>query len=279
MRILCFGDSLTEGLHRQIGQDFMPYGRFLEALLKEYLTDENISVRIFGKSGWLVNSLKDHIKGLTEEGYDWVIILAGTNDIGHMRPADEIVNNIRFCHSTSLASSSRTIACTIPEAKHRFAPIIEKRDFVNAKIREYAASESDVYLCDLYVEQPFWEMSKEEQKAFWESDGLHFTPAGYERMAKIIFGTLKSVLEGTYAEKHKSDAKPQVKETVLHIPRTLEKKAEKEQKYQAPEALNWVGDSEQLYEIAKARNNVSWVDEEESVTFELKLPDLSKKST
>ena len=84
-RILCFGDSLTEGYTFQASGQFHPYSTKLQQLLEAHCHD-SVEVRMAGVSGEIVvPSMTQRLDRLLKEAsqpYDWVIILGGTNDLG-----------------------------------------------------------------------------------------------------------------------------------------------------------------------------------------------------
>lgn len=133
--------------------------------------------------------------------YSWVIILAGTNDIAHnsqtrQRNAwDEAVEHIINLHITSHRYGAKTVAVTIPEMdceESKRPPCLHthlERNYINEKLRYYARSNEFTVLCDLAVKFPRYSLSIEERKVMWEV-GLHMKPAGYERMAEIIYKEL-----------------------------------------------------------------------------------------
>lgn len=125
-RVLCFGDSLTEGWCRG-GRDFKPYASTLSAALNAQPSASTGSspceyeVLSFGCSGWDTVELLDLIQSEQGasilNGVDVCIIMAGTNDFADQRPAAEIVANLERIHNEAWKRQIRTVACTIPESK------------------------------------------------------------------------------------------------------------------------------------------------------------------
>ena len=64
-----------------------------------------------------------------------------------------------------------------------------ERKYINEKLRYYARSNEFTILCDLAVKLPRYSLSIDERKLMWEV-GLHMKPAGYERMAEIVYKEL-----------------------------------------------------------------------------------------
>lgn len=64
-----------------------------------------------------------------------------------------------------------------------------ERKYINEKLRHYARTNDFTILCDLAEKFPRYSLTDEERKQLWE-EGLHMKPAGYERMAEIIYQDL-----------------------------------------------------------------------------------------
>ena len=64
-----------------------------------------------------------------------------------------------------------------------------ERNYINEKLRHYAKTNDFTTLCDLAKNFPRYSLSNKERKRLWE-DGLHLRPAGYEKMAEIIYKDL-----------------------------------------------------------------------------------------
>ena len=87
------------------------------------------------------------------------------------------------------------MAVTIPEtgyeAEERFAVLTEKRSRVNDLLKNFVQECGDkMLLSDLSAKLPHNSLSDEDKRKYW-NDQLHFSPAGYDRMAEIIFEDVK----------------------------------------------------------------------------------------
>ena len=105
-------------------------------------------------------------------------------------------------HKIVLASNKNghTIAVTIPECQAKFASLDKARNEVNATLTGFAKNKKDkVLLCDMFSQMPGQKLKPPEAKLLW-NDGLHPTPKGYEKMAQIIYGTMKDVLTEMHDE-------------------------------------------------------------------------------
>ena len=235
LKILCFGDSLTEGYTN--GYDFSPYSTTLEKLISK---DKNIhgiskcTIYTAGVSGEraadmyprLVKVLNEYsLKKDTPEKnkekkenkenkentenkesssnhmFDFVIILGGTNDIGSNSriTSKDVINTLIKLHEYCLRTGDencRTIAVTIPECGAKIGWLDKTRNEVNQGLKDFVEkSKENVLLCDFFNQMPYHSMDKKNRNVLWSNDGLHFTPKGYEKMASIIYGVLKPAMK------------------------------------------------------------------------------------
>ena len=58
--------------------------------------------------------------------------------------------------------------------------------------RQYCQA-GNVGLIDLAIKLPYFSMDATERKLIWD-DGIHFTPAGYDRIAEIIYDEIKKYI-------------------------------------------------------------------------------------
>ena len=207
VRILAFGDSLTEGHTLQLTH-FHPYTHRLQELLRGYNKSISFQLDNFGITGEFVQGQMSARlpKILKDNGpYDLVIILGGSNDLSEftLGQEKELFEEIRNLHLTSHRHGAKTMLLTIPESDYIFEDMGKDntsyikeqgekgRILVNAMLRSFANETSDdVILCDLAKEHPHSTLSKEDKSKYWD-DGLHYTPEGYNRMGEIVFDKLK----------------------------------------------------------------------------------------
>lgn len=203
LRIFAFGDSLTAGCYRY-GQAYHPYAINLTRLLES----ANIPTKIDqqGKNGEFAvqvmpNRLRDHLA--KSPSYDWIILLGGTNDIIHRTPAEKIFREglqpmYEMClnHGDGRA---KLVILTTPELEfNKLGTANDKeRQALNTMIRDYVArnnQQNRLFLVDLDKCIPYHSMTNiEERKTIWD-EGIHFNPAGYDRMATYIFDVIKTNL-------------------------------------------------------------------------------------
>lgn len=95
LRILCFGDSLTAG-YTHYGLEHYPYSDYLEKTLQKFYPSTEIIIDNAGlsadrvKAGLFLRRMEGKCAKAAANPYDWVIVLAGTNDLGWGEPAEEI---------------------------------------------------------------------------------------------------------------------------------------------------------------------------------------------
>ncbi|XP_078359989.1 uncharacterized protein LOC144644387 [Oculina patagonica] len=208
--ILCFGDSLTFGMTSGLPH---PY----TTKLQEYfnLCDQkrpgnhsllhHVKLYNAGRSGEKVRyemlaRLRRILQGTTK--YKWVIILGGTNDLFGMKSIwaennkikDElsIFNAIVRLHKAAHEMGAKTVAMTIPalqcevNRKRRISIITEVRLKINEMIRNFVKhSSGKVLLADLDKKMP---LSSDQMLC---GDGVHLTASAYDKMAEIIYDSIK----------------------------------------------------------------------------------------
>lgn len=213
VRILCFGDSLTFGMTNGWPH---PYTTKLQEYfnLREQKGPASHSmlhhVELFnaGRSGEKVQQemlprLKRILQGTTK--YNWVIILGGTNDLFGMKSiwaenskvkdVHLIFNAIVQLHRAAQETGAETVAMTIPalqcevNRKRRISVIMEVRLKVNEMIRNFVKhSAGKVLLVDLDKKMP---LSRNQMLC---GDGVHLTASAYDRMAYIIYESIKQLV-------------------------------------------------------------------------------------
>jgi lysophospholipase L1-like esterase len=126
VRVLCFGDSLTEGFTFQEGREFHPYSIALRRHLQDH-GHGSAEVDTAGVSGeCVVPSMPcrlDRILNEAAQPYDWVIILGGTNDICSGLRAEDILPSLLGLHDSAKTNgSTRTLALALPQFLDELTP-------------------------------------------------------------------------------------------------------------------------------------------------------------
>jgi lysophospholipase L1-like esterase len=152
VKILTFGDSLTEGFHRS-GFAFHPYAIELERSIDAKFADKRKQVLVhqFGQSGEFTDHMVPRLSKLLNKAvassypYGVVCILAGTNDLSSGDTADEIFTRLEELYDMVLAHGTGytvLVAITIPQASFSDAQYMGTRNAVNAKIKQYCTDKT-----------------------------------------------------------------------------------------------------------------------------------------
>lgn len=219
IRILCYGDSLTAGTSPPMDQLF-PYAPHLEKKLNEMYSDgTSVVVRWRGLPGWTASTMMEYlddssvglrsaINGIRDPSLSLVIILAGTNDIGMLTSSmsdvevgdvDNAIEPILSLHKACLeagnnesGSAPRTLAVGIPgSAWQNMNPSAQKLcNDMNEALENFASSSYEGRLS--FVKFPFG-YARDDPK--WSSDGLHFSPQGYEFIGTELAKSVKKILD------------------------------------------------------------------------------------
>ena len=202
--ILCFGDSLTAGSMTNSPKHH-PYSTTLQ---------ERFDIQTYKRSGAIL-IFEVHNAGIpgeravdqmlprlnqilrnTKTKYSWVIILGGTNDLGKYRDSSAmgdyttIFHALVELHNMTHKYGARSVAVTIPDRECIGAGTcyyLKKTQYkVNELLRGFVTLNKErVILADLasLITLP-------RDKTLW-SDFVHFTPTGYDKMAHIIFSSMR----------------------------------------------------------------------------------------
>ncbi|EDN96351.1 predicted protein [Sclerotinia sclerotiorum 1980 UF-70] len=178
LRILCLGDSLTEG-YSQYGTQFYPYSKWMKEVLGEKWPDREIEVITDGISGDLL-TLPGGFKRRMERHFPstppitHTIILGGTNDLAYNRPVQTLYAVFETLVFTPLSNASKVLIMTIPGCHVRAKVLDQKREELN-----------DLSTFDLRGKMPYHNMESNKRAEIWD-DGLHFTEAGYKEMGIMV---------------------------------------------------------------------------------------------
>jgi lysophospholipase L1-like esterase len=216
VRILCFGDSLTYGMNPD--GEAHPYGPALQARLAE--RGARADVVAVGHSGWrtaqmLRDADKPHVMSMGGGGpgiraalegrglpdgsaafrpFEAAVLLSGTNDLGYRTdPADVFKDLTRLHELAWRAGVRRTVAVGIPESRAsrlRVPELGESIVEVNEMLEAWAPTAGAmVGALVRYVPCPagFDDLSE---------DGLHFSPAGYDKLGAGLADAVGDFLVG-----------------------------------------------------------------------------------
>jgi lysophospholipase L1-like esterase len=218
LRILAFGASLVEG-YTDYGRDFHPFTIALQNKLSTLLPDQNVVIQVNGQSGdYVLESLGGtYLKRLqlsaqppksgSPPSYDLVILLGGTNDLGHLftkqDSATDILEGLKKCYQHVISSGSNILCLTVPERridtlssamaiKYRNARL-RLNEFIQAYVQDcqknHKPDEPSAYLWDMARHAPF---SVEQGR--WSPDDLHMSAHGYDFVGEEIATFIYSIL-------------------------------------------------------------------------------------
>ena len=197
MKIVCIGDSLTEGDYGIAGKrgianvkaENYPY------FLSKIMNAETVN---YGKCGYRSSTfLKFYENGnVSLDGADVIVVMLGTNG-GQSATGESHENDCYkklIAHLEKDGNGARIVLCTPPHASSNPAysnsgympQITEAVGFV----RRFAA-EKNLPVIDLATSPYFTE---ETESVMQPSDGLHFGRVGYETLAKVIAEALNEIL-------------------------------------------------------------------------------------
>jgi len=191
-QILAFGDSLTHGMFvtQTEWRNTHPYAIELTKLLKN-----NTEVIESGVSGQLTSEMVQRLP-LELKKYPQaraVLILGGTNDLGHRMEAQEVLDNLIKLHtmaqnaSISATKPVYTIAITVPQSRWPFKPAT--RYAINEGLRKFALVDCPGRTALLDMESSF-NQSEAKNAVFWSDDFVHLSPLGYDAMGKMLYDVM-----------------------------------------------------------------------------------------
>ncbi|PQE15554.1 hypothetical protein CJF32_00006878 [Rutstroemia sp. NJR-2017a WRK4] len=199
LKILCIGDSLTEG-YSCFGLQFTPYGDTMKEVLQKRWPDREIEVITDGVSGDLVTEpggrfmerLKSHFP--SDPPITHTIILGGTNDIAVSRAVSDIYSTIQAMTTLAINHSSHVLLLTVPECHAKTKRVEDEREELNELLLTRLGGWKGVSTYDLKSNVPYHDMDEEQREMFWD-DGLHFTEEGYKLIGELVGRRLVEVIE------------------------------------------------------------------------------------
>lgn len=199
-RILCYGDSLTAGSSGDALYGY-PYAPHLEAAFQA--KGRSVVVRHRGLPGWTVDAmlgalddgqsgLRSAIRNVKDPPLSLVILLGGTNDLYYEFGAKEITENLEKLHKAAWELGvSKTLAIGIPPSGYQS---------VNEEARALADQVTNGLkaFCEVNADKatfmPF-PFAFERGGTNWDSDTLHFSPSGYQRLGESLVPVVERILD------------------------------------------------------------------------------------
>jgi lysophospholipase L1-like esterase len=192
MKIVCLGDSLTEGdygVYNKSGiANVKPqnYPYFLSLFL-------NCEVKNFGRCGATPKTYLDFYNrgGVDVKGADVIIIMLGTNGGLSLTDNNDYLQIINNCHRD--CENAKVVLCTPPHAtinpKMSNCGYKPNVDNATAEVKQIA-KDKNLALIDL---NSFNGFNDDNENIMQPNDGLHFSELGYKTLAEFIKNQLKSL--------------------------------------------------------------------------------------
>lgn len=191
MKIICIGDSLTEG-------DYGVFGKSGIANVQEknypYFLAESMGAEVvnYGKCGFTSSSYLEFYKSgaVNVTGADVIIIMLGTNggqtpDLNNFVQGNaDYLELVELCKKD--APDAKIVLCTPPHATENSemsncgyaAQVKEAVEFVRMFAEKYEYALIDVAECP--------DFTAENESVMQPNDGVHFGEEGYRRLAYYI---------------------------------------------------------------------------------------------
>ena len=201
LRILAFGASLTEGYYSG-GCLYHPYTIRLGQLLRSLIKTVDIDNAGISGEAVLDGTMLPRLKKLlssTANKFDWVLILAGTNDtMRDQQKASLIFDSYKLLVDECHKNGARVLSMTLPETNSpRESQFDLQRQEFNRLLREELIPKTNnndnVVVLDLDRLLPQHSLSDNERQKIWD-DGVHLTPQGYDRLGELIYELLRPSL-------------------------------------------------------------------------------------
>lgn len=215
IRILAFGDSLTEGFSTTTngGLIFHPYTLELKHLLETKFPSHRIEIVDAGVSGELAVAMPKRLTATLKQfkDYDLAIFLGGTNDIGHAafdlrkKPAIDVGNETGDAIAVAMETMVAAVSANGTDAICMSTPVhggehVEKLQFGHSKTARLVLRDRLIALAakDAATTTRFFDLGEAIPYGVPDApfcDYLHFTPKGYDLMGAKLFEVAVPILE------------------------------------------------------------------------------------
>ena len=192
MKIVCLGDSLTEGdygVYKKSGianvkDENYPY--FLSLSL-------NCEVKNFGRCGATPKSYLDFYNGggVDVKGADIIVLMLGTNGGLTVNNKDEYLQIVNNCRRDN--KNAKITLCTPPHVTENpeMSNCGYKPNVDNATVAvKQIAKDENLKFIDINAFDGF---NADNEDIMQSNDGLHFTTLGYKTLASFIEENLKKL--------------------------------------------------------------------------------------
>jgi lysophospholipase L1-like esterase len=169
LKVLAVGDSLTAS------------AAYCAALKEQLPVGSTLSCRGLKGQGTapILRDLQQNIK----PGYDYVVVLAGVNDLASGRSLDSIQRNLEQMYLEIRANGAQVIAVTLtPWSGHRIGKtLVAKTDELNTWIKRHKLPDKVVNTSSL------GDFSGRLLSHYGAADGLHLNPEGSAQLAELVW--------------------------------------------------------------------------------------------
>ncbi len=184
IKILCLGDSLTNGARNEYFRD---YTQELNYLIKNKIKKDNICINESVNGETSSEILKRATKILFNNSYDFVLLLAGTNDTKVPIPLYIYEKNIIQIIDNANVAGAKVIIGLLPPI-YTGLPCYSKTEG-NKIIKKYNES-----IIKISKKKKLKVVSFINFKEKFYSDGVHLNYIGYVEMARRWLGAIKDEL-------------------------------------------------------------------------------------
>lgn len=190
VKVVCLGDSITYGEDADLGgQATTTYPEHLQALLREFYQNNNITLVNAGVSGDTTQDMIDRFAtDVSAENPDLIILMAGTNDareaqaVSLQQYADNMRTLIGLCGAVPVV----ILGITPRFKEHETANGEGVISFYRTACEQIARGHGITYV-DTFARLMSLYRSRSVVRGLISSDGSHYTPEGYKYLAEIVF--------------------------------------------------------------------------------------------
>jgi lysophospholipase L1-like esterase len=199
-RFVAFGDSITSGTLSSFDGMFLyadepgSYPRRLNAMLDAYNRPAPFSVINRGEPGESAHQGSGRLPAvLASDRPQVLLLLEGINDMSGGVSAERTASSVAYMVEVARLHNVTVLVATMPQTYHSVDPQGRERDNAaaqvvpfNAEVRRLVGGQQNVHIVDLYA-------AFGNDRSLMGGDGLHPSPAGYERMAQTFHAAISTI--------------------------------------------------------------------------------------
>jgi acyl-CoA thioesterase-1 len=200
-RFVAFGDSITAGALSEFDGGFIigdvanAYPTVLLSMLRQYNAPQSFTVINQGVPGETARVGIDRLPGvLSTHRPQVVMLLEGINDLNFDVPVNQVASNVQYLVQTARLFNCTVLVATMPQTYYSVDPntgrvrynSTEKIVPFNTEVRRLVSGLQNVHIVDIYS-------AFGSDRSLMGGDGLHPSPAGYQRMAQVYHQRISQV--------------------------------------------------------------------------------------